>query len=231
VDGSKFCGSCGVKLGGEAAPTSTGGPAPVPARNPNTVLWAAVVVLAVLLVSAGTWVRKQQEERRAQAQQAQVATPGPAPTADTGTDADTTTDTGATQDAVDESEPEPEPAPEPESKPAPAPVPAEDPVAEATVVLENYLAADLGHDGNEMAKYLGGQAAARFRPEVQGQEDVTIHSKKASGHTVKDANTIVFRVRVRWSPGDGGDTQTSTDRYTVRRTTQGWLITSTPAYP
>jgi hypothetical protein len=98
------------------------------------------------------------------------------------------------------------------------------------VVLENYLAADLGHDGTEMAKYLGGQAAARFRPDVQGQEDVVVSSEKVAGHEVHDANTIVFKVTVKWSQ-PGGPTKTGTDRYVVRRTDKGWRITSTPAYP
>ena len=82
----------------------------------------------------------------------------------------------------------PAPSPVEPAEPAPRPVPAEDPVAEARVVLENYLAADLGHDGEEMAKYLGGQAAARFRPEVQGQEDVEVASEKVVGHEVQDAS-------------------------------------------
>jgi hypothetical protein len=120
---------------------------------------------------------------------------------------------------------------EPEPEPEPAPVPAEDRVAEATVVLENYLAADLGHDGKEMARYLGGQAAARFRPEVQGQEDLTVHSKKVTGHTVKDANTVVFAVEVEWSPSDSDDLMLDKQRYVVRRTDKGWKITSTPEYP
>lgn len=120
---------------------------------------------------------------------------------------------------------------EPEPEPEPAPVPAKDRVAEATVVLENYLAADLGHDGAEMAKYLGGQAAARFRPEVQGQEDLTVRSKRISSHTVKDANTIVFSVTVEWSPSDSDEVLTDKQRYVVRRTDRGWKVTSTPEYP
>lgn len=99
------------------------------------------------------------------------------------------------------------------------------------MVLESYLAADLGHDGTEMAKYLGGQAAARFRPEVQGQEDVTVHSKQISKHVVKDANTIVFGVAVKWSPSDSDEVLTDQTRYVLRRTDRGWRITSTPEYP
>ena len=113
----------------------------------------------------------------------------------------------------------------------PPPEPSEDPVAEAQVVLENYLAADLGHDGQEMKKYLGGQAAARFRADVQGQEDVTIHSKKVSSHTVQDDNTISFKVAVEWSAEDSKEVKSDTEDYTVKRTEKGWLITSTPAYP
>ena len=127
--------------------------------------------------------------------------------------------------------PAPEPTPKPEPKPAPV-VSSVDPVAEATVVLENYLAADLGHDGNEMKKYLGGQAAARFRPDVQGQEDVVVHSEKIASHNQKDGSTIVFKVTVKFSPGDSPNTtKTSTDSYTLKKTEKGWLIFSTPAYP
>lgn len=117
------------------------------------------------------------------------------------------------------------------TEPKPAPVSAEDPVAEATVVLENYLAADLGHDGTEMAKYLGGSAAAQFRPDVQGQEDVIVRSKKVSGHTVQDPNTIHFTVAVGWSPADSEEVKSDTEKYVLKRTDQGWKIVSTPAYP
>lgn len=114
---------------------------------------------------------------------------------------------------------------------SPAPVPATDNVAAAQVVLEQYLAADLGHDGDEMKKYLGGQAAARFEPSVQGQEDLTVHSQQVSGHTVKDDNTIRFAVEVKWAAEGSSAEQTQTDSYTLKRTDQGWKITSTPAYP
>ena len=114
--------------------------------------------------------------------------------------------------------------------PKPAPEPSEDPVAEASVVLENYLAADLGHDGEEMAKYLGGQAAARFRPEVQGQEDITVHSKKVSGHEVRDANTINFTVDVEWSSEGSDEVKTDSASYVLKRTDKGWKIVSTPEY-
>jgi hypothetical protein len=113
----------------------------------------------------------------------------------------------------------------------PPPEPSEDPVAQATVVLENYLAADLGHDGREMAKYLGGNAAARFRPEVQGQEDLTVHSKVVSGHTVQGPNQVDFEVAVQWSPDDSSETKTDIQKYVVKRTDKGWKIVSTPEYP
>ncbi|MEI6501542.1 MAG: hypothetical protein WCP21_11040 [Armatimonadota bacterium] len=116
-------------------------------------------------------------------------------------------------------------------QPVIAPVSAEDPVAEAQVVLEKYLAADLGHDGNEMKKYLGGQAAARFVAEAQGQENLTVHSQQVSGSTVKDDNTIVFSVAVEWTAEGSTEEKTQTDRYVLKRTDAGWKITSTPAYP
>lgn len=110
-------------------------------------------------------------------------------------------------------------------------VSSEDAVAEARVVLEKYLAADLGHDGNEMAKYLGGQAAARFAPEVQGQEDLVVHSKTITDYQFLNDYSIDFIVEVVWSPSDSSDTSTSSEDYVLRRTEKGWLIFSTPAYP
>ncbi len=110
-------------------------------------------------------------------------------------------------------------------------VSSEDAVAEARVVLEKYLAADLGHDGNEMAKYLGGQAAARFVPEVQGQEDLVVHSKTITDYQFLNDYSIDFIVDVVWSPSDSSETMTDSEDYVLRRTEQGWLIFSTPAYP
>jgi len=123
--------------------------------------------------------------------------------------------------------------PDAESKPVAelAPVPVDDPVAEAQVVLESYLAADLGHDGATMAQYLGGQAAARFNPDVQGQEDLTVHSKVVTGGNTRDENTIEFTVRVEWSPSDSYEVQNDEQTYVVKRTEAGWRITSTPEYP
>lgn len=110
-------------------------------------------------------------------------------------------------------------------------VTAEEAIAAAQVVLEKYLAADLGHDGRTMKQYLGGQAAARFDPQVQGQEDLTVHSQQVVGHTVKADNTLVFAVQVEWSAEGSSEVKTQTDRYVVKRTEAGWKITSTPAYP
>ncbi|HCU35088.1 MAG TPA: hypothetical protein DGT21_06375 [Armatimonadetes bacterium] len=110
-------------------------------------------------------------------------------------------------------------------------VSSDDAVAEARVVLEKYLAADLGHDGNEMARYLGGQAAARFVPEVQGQEDLVVHSKTITDYQFLNDYSIDFIVEVVWSPSDSSDTSTSSEDYVLRRTEKGWLIFSTPAYP
>lgn len=223
-EGSRFCNGCGAQVGEAPVQSGLTGQPARPQQAPSYVL---VIVLVVAIALVLLWTRGRGPARVEPPPPPQVAVPAPPPDA-------VTEDAAADEVQVDETVEADgvtgeEPAPEPE--PAPAPVPAEDPVAEATVVLENYLAADLGHDGNEMAKYLGGQAAARFRPEVQGQEDVTVYSKKVSGHTVKDANTIVFKVAVRWSMEDGGEAQTTSDRYTVRRTTKGWRITSTPEYP
>ncbi|HQK94398.1 MAG TPA: zinc ribbon domain-containing protein, partial [Armatimonadota bacterium] len=119
----------------------------------------------------------------------------------------------------------------PEGEAAPAPEPVDDPLAEARVVLEKYLAADLRHDGREMAKYLGGQAAARFNSEVQGQEDITIHSKVITGGDTRDENTVEFIVRVEWSPSDSYEVQNDEQGYVLRRTEEGWRVFSTPEYP
>jgi hypothetical protein len=195
-------------------------------------LLIAVVVLAVALVAVGMWALGRNSARPAATNETPVVAPTGTTTEESGTEGEDVTATEESDEVTTvETEPTPEEAVVEETEPAPAPVPAEDPVAEATVVLENYLAADLGHDGNEMKKYLAGSAGARFRPEVQGQEDVVTHSLKVSGHTVKDANTIVFKVAVRWSMSDSDEVKTQSDRYVVKRTTKGWKITSTPAYP
>lgn len=110
-------------------------------------------------------------------------------------------------------------------------VSSEDAVAEARVVLEKYLAADLGHDGNEMARYLGGQAKARFVPEVQGQEDLVVHSKTITDYQFLNDYSIDFIVEVVWSPEGSSDTMVDSEDYVLRRTEKGWLIFSTPAYP
>ena len=110
-------------------------------------------------------------------------------------------------------------------------VSSEDAVAEARVVLEKYLAADLGHDGNEMAKYLGGQAKARFVPEVQGQEDLVVHSKTITDYQFLNDYSIDFIVEVVWAPEGSSEAETSSEDYVLRRTEKGWLIFSTPAYP
>lgn len=224
VEGSRFCNSCGAQVSGE--PTSVQTPA-MQTRPQQTPLYVLIAVLIVALAAILFWVRGRDAGRQ------EAPPPPPPPAVESGAVTGEVAQDEVDVDAVEGEDVAggEETAPEPEPAPAPTPVPAEDPVAEATVVLENYLAADLGHDGTEMAKYLGGQAAARFRPEVQGQEDVTVYSKKIASHAVKDANTIVFKVAVRWSMEDGGEAQTTSERYTVRRTTKGWRITSTPAYP
>lgn len=222
---ARFCRSCGSSVQEGAPPAAPPavppppptGPVPVPPRAATgSPLVGALIALAVVLlvVAAGALFYAYRQHQAASTAQA-AATPAgadqPAPTPDAGT-----------EPAADEAGGTP---------PATPPVSADDPVAEATVVLENYLAADLGHDGKEMAKYLGGQAAARFRPEVQGQEDLTVHSKVVSGHTVRDDNTIDFDVEVKWSPSDSEEVKTDTEQYVLKRTDKGWRIFSTPAYP
>lgn len=125
--------------------------------------------------------------------------------------------------------PEGQPAEPPAVAPA-TPVPATDPLAEATVVLERYLAADLGNDGAEMQKYLGGQARARFVPEVVGQEDLRVHSKRISSGQMLDENTARFLVQVEWSPEGSSEVRTDLQGYVLQRTDEGWLIVSTPEY-
>lgn len=200
-DTARFCQSCGAAL---AAAESA---APVPARTSATPVGVWVVVGVILLAVAvlvGFMMANKIDIAREKSQRE-----------------------GLERLAVENKGAEPSPSP----APAVSPVSAEDPVAEAQVVLENYLAADLGHDGNEMKRYLGGQAAARFVPEVQGQEDLTVHSQQVSDHTVKDDNTIVFHVAVEWSAEGSSEVKTQTDRYVLKRTDAGWKITSTPAYP
>lgn len=200
-DTARFCQSCGAALQMVAPP-------PPPAVRTSPVLVGALVVLVLLLLVIAVLVTVTLKTK------AEIAR---------------TEDAAAAREQLAvANNAQPSPA---KPQPSVSPVPAEDPVAEAQVVLEKYLAADLGHDGNEMKKYLGGQAAARFVPEVQGQEDVTTHSQQVSDHTVKDDNTIVFHVAVEWSAEGSSEVKTQTDRYVVKRTEEGWRITSTPAYP
>lgn len=216
-DKSKFCGACGAPLRGAAAtdqgarPQATGG---------SSVAWmVAAILLALALAGTLMYVvaTKRATAQDAATPPAVAAVPveGTAPGADA-QPAPTTDTAGAAEKGTE---------------PRPAPAPSEDPVAQATVVLENYLSADLGHDGKEMAKYLGGNAAARFRPEVQGQEDLTVHSKVVTGHTVVSPNEIHFEVAVQWSPSDSEETKTDIQKYVVKRTDKGWKIVSTPEYP
>ena len=245
---ARFCSGCGAQLA--AAPTTPAAPPPAPPPTPVPVpapvlpgaqpagppaksgmpgwmIGCLIALLAALLLS-GAAIVGYVVFSRAQAQKL----------ADLNKPPDivkVTPDTPAPEPPADADKPEPTPAPEPTPEPTPPPAPvvsSEDPVAQATVVLENYIAADLGHDGNEMKKYLGGQAAARFRPDVQGQEDVIVLSEKIASHVTKDSSTIVFKVTVKYSPGESpSTTKTSTDSYTLKKTEKGWLIFSTPAYP
>lgn len=107
----------------------------------------------------------------------------------------------------------------------PEPDPSADPVEQATAILEDYLAAELAHDGAQMARYLGGSAAA------QGQEDLTVHSKAISGCTVVNATEIDFEVAVQWSAAGSRETETDIETYVLQRTDKGWRIVATPAYP
>lgn len=203
-DAARFCSSCGAAMQ----------PGMAPARQTTGLILALIAALVAAVIAAGVLLVQQQTARR---------------TAPTATVAATERPTGLVPAPCESVTPPEEATTETGEKPPP--VPAVDKVAEATAVLENYLAADLGHDGAEMARYLGGQAAARFRPEVVGQEDLTVHSKQISSHIVKDPNTIVFMVTVKWSPSDSDEVMTDQQRYVVRRTDRGWKITSTPEYP
>lgn len=216
-DKSKFCGACGAPLGGVQA---TGQGASPQATGGSNVVWmVTTALLAVALLGALMYVMV--TRRAAQTEPARPPVEASVPVEGTaaGLDAQPAPATDTARGAEKGTEPQP------------APEPAEDPVAQATVVLENYLAADLGHDGKEMAKYLGGNAGARFRPEVQGQEDLTVHSKVVSGHTVVGPNEIDFEVAVEWSPSDSNETKTDIQKYVVKRTDKGWKIVSTPEYP
>lgn len=113
----------------------------------------------------------------------------------------------------------------------PASAPTKDPVTAARAVLRSYLDADMAHDGQEMAKYLGGDAAAKFKPDVHGKKGVLIRRKRISAHTVTDANTIAFTVAVRWSPENSTAVKTDTEKYVLKHTADGWKIVSTPANP
>ena len=211
---ARFCNSCGANLA-------------VDPRAPNRLVIPLAIVSGllaaclVLLVFSRASHLVAPATPPAQTAQAPVTPASDQPENTAPPQAESSDTTSAVDPGRTAAKPEPKPAPEP----------SEDPVAEAQVVLENYLAADLGHDGNEMAKYLGGQAKARFRPDVQGQEDITVHSEEVSGHKIRDANTIDFKVSSKWSPSDSEEVKTQKETYILKRTDKGWKITSTPAYP
>lgn len=220
---ARFCSSCGAPLSAQTPstqPTSTQSGA----TNPALPWIIASAVLAALLLGGLIWVLAWfvPAQVHPPAAPVGVSSTGGTPAAESetpgGAPADTTTPQA--EDLKPQSSPQPEVPPEP----------SEDPVAQATVVLERYLAADLGNDGEEMAKYLGGSAAAQFRPEVVGQENLTVHSKVISGHTVVGPNQINFEVTVKWSPEDSDEVKTDLQQYVVKRTDKGWRITSTPEY-
>ncbi|MEN6347555.1 MAG: zinc-ribbon domain-containing protein [Armatimonadia bacterium] len=222
-DVARFCSSCGAPLSGQTPSTEPTSPQPR-ATNPALPWIIASAVLAALVLGGLIWVLAWFVP--AQVHQpiapAGVSSPGGTSAAESETPGGGPAGT-TTQPAEDL---KPEPSPQPEVPPEPS----EDPVAQATVVLERYLAADLGNDGEEMAKYLGGSAAAQFRPEVVGQEDLTVHSKIVTGHTVVGPNQINFEVTVKWSPSDSDEVKTDLEDYVLKRTDRGWKITSTPAY-
>ncbi|NPV45829.1 MAG: zinc ribbon domain-containing protein [Armatimonadetes bacterium] len=217
-EAARFCSSCGAAMQ----------PGMAPARQTTGATLAIVAALVVAVIVGGV-ILYQRSGPADRLPTEDVGAAIPAPDQPSGEVGDAEPPTGLAPTPGESVTPPEEATTETEEEPSP--VPAADKVAEATVALENYLAADLGHDGAEMAKYLGGQAAARFRPEVVGQEDLTVHSKQISSHTVKDANTIVFVVTVKWSPSDSDEVMTDQERYVVRRTDRGWKITSTPEYP
>ncbi len=248
-DNARFCKGCGAELSidqtvllspqDEPAQPPPSQPAPVqPQPQPaapapgrgggNVALIVILVALGLMLlvvIGVGGYLlgqrfgsTEQMPETTAQMptdETAQEMAPSPAESVDDG-------DEGAVQPATDDADAD---APDEET------VSSDDAVAEARVVLEKYLAADLGHDGNEMAKYLGGQAKARFVPEVQGQEDLVVHSKAITDYQFLNDYSIDFIVEVVWSPEGSSETETSSEDYVLRRTEKGWLIFSTPAYP
>jgi hypothetical protein len=207
-DTARFCQSCGAALAatGVVPPPPPPPPAAIPVARSNGLLIGLLIACLVLAFSVAYMASQRHNA------------PASAPTS--------TADTVSTPTPQIETH-----LPNPDDVKAVKPVPSEDPVAEAQVVLENYLAVDLAHDGNAMAKFLGGQAAARFRPDVQGQGDAVTQSEKVSGHTVRDANTIAFSVRVKYLLLENNKTETDTEHYVLKRTEKGWKIFSTPAYP
>ncbi len=225
-DSARFCKSCGVEL---TAPETEGPPqsqAPSPTAeaaargSSNVALTVAVVTVALLLlavIGVGGFILGRGCCPLLNPPGAQVAAP-----ADTDGDAADDADVEYDDFGADASR---------DTGSGTSTVSSVASVAEAAVVLENYLAADLGHDGETMARYLGGQAAARFRPEVQGQEDIIVYSKSISEHSVRNESTIDFTVAVMWSPEDQSDMLSDSEDYVLRRTEKGWLIFSTPAYP
>lgn len=221
-DGSaRFCKACGKPLTSDQPPEAPAVPT-APGRSSATLavlVTVSLALVAVVIAGALLWPRDRSTSPEAPAV---GAPPRPVVTA-----------SGDDPKLKEGVEPLSTVEPHEETEPgaAPAPEAADEPVAEAQAVLENYLAADLGHDGATMAKYLGGQAAARFNPDVQGQEDLTVHSKIVSGSTVRDRNTVEFTVRVEWSPSDSYEVQRDEQTYVVKRTEEGWRVTNTPEYP
>ena len=248
-DNARFCKGCGAELSIDQTvllspheepaqpPPAQPAPAqpqpqpaaPAPARGgSNAALIVVLVALGLMLlvvIGVGGYLLGQ----RFDSPEEMLDTTVQMPTADTAQEMEPSPsesvedgERGAIQPATDDADAD---TPDEET------VSSEDAVAEARVVLEKYLAADLGHDGNEMAKYLGGQAKARFVPEVQGQEDLVVHSKTITDYQFLNDYSIDFIVEVVWSPSDSSETETSSEDYVLRRTEKGWLIFSTPAYP
>jgi len=247
-----FCSYCGTKLAEEPQAQPEPQPqlpevtevapvvAPVAAKStgasgPSNALFIGVIVALVIIIALLAMFVMRGTGQAVSPNADQVAAQ---PAAEASAPAEAPEESGATEESAAPAEGE-TPAeaemPAEGGTPAATPEPSlqEDPaaVANATAVLKKYLAADLRAKGREMQKYLGGQALKRFVPEVQGQEDLTVHSKTITGHDMTDPNTINFTVIVKWSPMDSSNIKTDQEDYVMERTAKGWRITSTPAYP
>jgi hypothetical protein len=102
--------------------------------------------------------------------------------------------------------------------------PADDATRDARKVMEAFIAADKKHDGNEMAKYLMGEAAANFRPDIQGQGDAEIVDEEIARAEVFDSKTIQFEVKTVFRDLATGANNNVYDWHLLKKTDSGWKI-------